>query len=439
MVHTTRTPRLYQSNPPKRSRDKFFKENGWNTVDGYLYEADKATRCVEWAACHYFKTPFTYFVSLNFLDDLDPPELNKLLVKVCRYLKDKKVVALCVVEASKLRTTKKKGRICGDRFNVHLLLRSVTYNIKDLIKTATKGFRTNIKADKFNSKKGRNAAAYMFKAKRAKWRDGKLVTADRWAKKRTLFKKEHKIRKYRTIGSFWPAGMNKEKIWGEIMAVEAKIAQGMGQPGVDEYTDTLQALTGGWFTRKRVLREVAYWGVPAGPIGDGEGPPDDFPSEGPAPEPTPLDPDLIAWADNFGNPAESQTKMVMTPPNYGHGLLPATEELHRRAGRSDTSPEPVERLPRMAGGREAGEEGHGTDGGSPSWHPGGQLGGPDLQGGDQRPGEHRGRGRSYHPRSDRSVLEDQQRIGLRVRQPLVDVSRSRHRHGRPSQGIRHPD
>ncbi|MBX9677431.1 MAG: hypothetical protein K2X38_01620 [Gemmataceae bacterium] len=259
MVNSSRTPKLYQANPKKRSRDKFFTEHGWHTLDGFLYEADRFARCVEWAKNRYFKTPFTYFVSVNFTQDITPADMKVLWAKVCRALKANGVVAVWTVEASKLRL---KGKKSGDRFNYHLILRSETPNVKALLKAATKGVKTNIKPERWNPKKGRHAAAYLVKAKRAKFKDGEKISSDRWASKRVLFKPEHKMRKYGTIGDFWPVGKNKEAIWAEIKDLEKKTAEGMNEPGVEEYADFLQDLTGGFFTYKRVRREVAYWGVP---------------------------------------------------------------------------------------------------------------------------------------------------------------------------------
>ena len=109
MVNSTRTPKLYQERPEKRSRQTFFTEHGWHTTDGFLYEADAFARCVNWAKHHYFTTPFTYFASVDFTQDIDPKDMKVLWAKVCRHLKNKGVVAVWAVEASKLRVTKYKG------------------------------------------------------------------------------------------------------------------------------------------------------------------------------------------------------------------------------------------------------------------------------------------------------------------------------------------
>lgn len=76
MVNSTRTPKLYQAKPMKRSRADCFTEHGWHTFDGFLYEADKLARCVDWARHHYFKTPFTYFASVNFTQHVKPKDMK---------------------------------------------------------------------------------------------------------------------------------------------------------------------------------------------------------------------------------------------------------------------------------------------------------------------------------------------------------------------------
>lgn len=297
MVNSTRTPKLYQTKPKKRSRSNYFTEHGWHTLDGFLYEADKFARCVEWAKNRYFKTPFTYFVSVNFTEDIKPVDMKRLWAKVCRSLKAKGVVAVWTVEASKLRFTTVKGKVkkSGDRFNYHLILRSDTPNVKALLKAATKGVKTNIKPERWNARKGRHAAAYIVKAKRAKFKDGEKISSDRWAAKRVLFKPAHKMRKYGTIGDFWPVGKNKEAIWAEIKDLEKKTAEGMNEPNVKEYSDFLYDLTGGFFTFRRVRREVAYWGVPKDWVPD---------------------PDEVVRTDRFGSDLEPVSKQATasTPP-----------------------------------------------------------------------------------------------------------------------------
>jgi hypothetical protein len=72
------------------------------------------------------------------------------------------------------------------------------------------------------------------------------------------------MRKYGTMGRFWPQGMNKESIWNEIKAHERKINDGLQQPGAEEYAQELHELIGGYFSLKEVRRSVGYFGVPAG-------------------------------------------------------------------------------------------------------------------------------------------------------------------------------
>ena len=131
----------------------------------------------------------------------------------------------------------------GDRFNYHLILRSDTPDVKALIKAATKGVKTNIEADVYDPRKGRHAAAYAVRAKRAKYDAlGNEITADRWEHERVLFRPQHETTKYGRIGQFWPK--NKASIWAEIKAVEKTINDGLSAPGVEEYAEYLRDLTG---------------------------------------------------------------------------------------------------------------------------------------------------------------------------------------------------
>lgn len=245
---------MFQLRPKKRLRPLHYTEDGWHTLDGYLYEADKLARCVQWARRRYFTSEFTAFASINFTEDMTAAEMKALWPKVCRYLSNKKVVALYVCEASR-RT---------NHFNFHMLLRSQTPDLMALLKHATKTVKTNIKVEPYNPGEGRSTVRYMVKAKTAKYKHGEIVSRDRWARKRVLFRQEHRMRKYGFIGQFWPQGMNKDAVWKEIIAHEKKISDGLQQPGAEEYALELHELIGGYFPLNRVRRSVGFFGVPAG-------------------------------------------------------------------------------------------------------------------------------------------------------------------------------
>ncbi len=245
---------MFQVRPKKRLRPLHYTEDGWHTIDGYLYEADKLARCVQWARRRYFTTEFTTFASINFTQDLTAAEMKALWSKVSRSLSGKNVIALYVCEVSRR----------SNHFNYHLIFRSQTPNLMKLLKTATDGVKTNIKVEPYNPGEGRFTVRYMTKAKTAKYKNGEIVSHDRWARKRILLRQELKMRKYGTIGPFWPQGVNKDAIWKEIVAHEKKINDGLQQPGAEEYAQELYELIGGYFSLKKVRRSVGYFGVPAG-------------------------------------------------------------------------------------------------------------------------------------------------------------------------------
>ncbi|MBX9627210.1 MAG: hypothetical protein K2X82_25630 [Gemmataceae bacterium] len=219
-----------------------------------MYEADKLSRCVQWARRRYFTSEFTSFGSINFTEDMTAAEMKALWSKVSRYLSNKGVVALYTCEVSRR----------SNHFNYHMLLRSQTPNLTELLKFATKTAKTNIKVEPYDPGRGRLAVRYMTKAKTAKYKNGEIVSRDRWARKRVLLRQELKMRKYGFIGQFWPVGMNKESIWKEIVAHERKISDGLQQPGAEEYAVELHELIGGYYPLNRVRRSVGFFGVPAG-------------------------------------------------------------------------------------------------------------------------------------------------------------------------------
>ncbi|MEO2090169.1 MAG: hypothetical protein ABGY75_11810 [Gemmataceae bacterium] len=231
-----------------------YTEDGWYTLDGFKYEADKLSRCVQWARRRYFTSEFTFFASINFTEDLTAAEMKAAWSKACRYLTGKGVVALYTCEVSRR----------SNRFNYHMLLRSQTPNVSELLKFATKTVKTNIKVEPYDPGRGRLAVRYMTKAKTAKYKNGEIVSRDRWARKRVLLRQELKVRKYGTVGQFWPMGMNKESIWKEIVAHERKISDGLQQPGAEQYALELHELIGGYFPLNRVRRSMGFFGVPAG-------------------------------------------------------------------------------------------------------------------------------------------------------------------------------
>lgn len=288
VIDSTPAPKLFQVRPKKRLRPLHYTEDGWHTLDGFMYEADKLSRCVQWARRRYFNTEFTFFASINFTEDMTAAEMKVLWSKVCRYLSNKGVVALFTCEVSRR----------SNHFNYHMLLRSQTANLTELLKFATSNVKTNIKVEPYDPGRGRLAVRYMTKAKTPKYKNGEIISRDRWARKRVLLRQELKVRRYGTVGQFWPLGMNKEGIWKEIVAHERKISDGLQQPGAEEYALELHELIGGYFTLNRVRRSVGFFGVPAGwvpkldddlVVHDDHEHNDEADAEPPAPTPAPPD------------------------------------------------------------------------------------------------------------------------------------------------------
>ena len=245
---------LYQSRPKKRNRIQPYPESQWYTTDGAKYEADKLSRCVAWSCRYYFEEEFTYFVSLNITQYLSAGQLKELWPKVTRRLRQRQVIALWVLEVSR-RT---------NHFNYHFLLRSQTPRLKELLKFAFQEVRTNIKVEDYDPREGWLCVRYMTKAKTPEYCDGKLISQDRWARKRVLFRQELGLHKYGCIGEFWPAGMNRDSIWAEIQQHERRIRDGLSSPGAEDFAPELHEFILQYYPLQRVRRCVGYHGVPVG-------------------------------------------------------------------------------------------------------------------------------------------------------------------------------
>ena len=241
---------LFQRRPKTRNRPLCYREHQWHTIEGAINEADKLSRCVMWARKHYFENEFTYFASINITEDVTAKRMQDLWKNISRRLSRKKVIALWVIEVSRR----------SNHFNYHMLFRSRTSDLKSLLKFAFKELRTNIKVDRFDPQKGRFAVHYMTKAKIPLYIDGELRNEDRWGKKRVLFRKELKIRKFGTVGKFWPK--KKELLWKEVQEVEKRIRDNLHNANADDYIDHLYDYIQGYFPIKKIRRCVGYHGVP---------------------------------------------------------------------------------------------------------------------------------------------------------------------------------
>jgi hypothetical protein len=252
------TPPHYQITPLQRKRSIAYREAGWKTIDGYLYEADKLARCIDYARKHYFPKEFTFFVSLNILNDLSDEQMKSKWKAICRRLERKRIIAIYITEVS--RET--------NRFNFHLILRNKeelgVQGLKALIKGAACELVTNVNVKAYDGKQNYYTLRYITKAKTPKYVEGHLVSNDRWESKRALFNSATKLRKYGVIGKFWPPKINKKIIWSQIIANEKRIKEGLSHPLADAYAQEIFELIGGYYSLQKVKRSVGYYGVPDG-------------------------------------------------------------------------------------------------------------------------------------------------------------------------------
>ena len=251
-------PPHYQITPIQRKRSINYRETGWKTIDGYLYEADKLARCIDYARKNYFHEEFTFFVSLSILNDLSGEQMKDRWKAICRRLKRRGVIAVYITEVGKET----------NRFNFHLILRNKgelgVQGLKTLIKDAACDLTTNINVKAYDGKQNYYALRYITKAKTPKYVEGHLVSNDRWKSKRALFNSTTKLRKYGVIGKFWPQKINKKIIWSQIIANEKRIKEGLSHPLADAYAHEIFELIGGYYSLQKVKRSVGYYGVPDG-------------------------------------------------------------------------------------------------------------------------------------------------------------------------------
>ena len=112
MYCSTEITQIFQDEPLEW-RPSSFKLKGWtDTVTGYLYEANKLSRCL-WENRRLMNHDYTWEVTINIEVELSPTEIKTTWTKICRGLRRKGVVALWVREPSP-----------SNHCNYHLIVRN---------------------------------------------------------------------------------------------------------------------------------------------------------------------------------------------------------------------------------------------------------------------------------------------------------------------------
>jgi hypothetical protein len=242
-------PRIFNEEPFFKKRPHPFRDTGWVTTDGYLYEADQLARCILLNRSYMLTggRDYTSFMSLNLELELLPSEVSDLWVKITKKLRKNNFIGLWVREPSPIT----------NHVNYHILSKSDDAEAV-LRKSIPDDVPHHLRPDPFDKRLAWYGARYIVKAKTPKYFNGLLVSRDRWMAKRSFFIEKVGIAKYGTVGDFWEKGKTKVSLWGEIKATEKRISNGMTLPGADEQVDYLNELTQGHLGRARIRRAVGY-------------------------------------------------------------------------------------------------------------------------------------------------------------------------------------
>jgi len=232
-------------------RKQPFKLKGWtDTVLGYLYEADKLSRCIlrnrEYMGCDY-----TLEASINIHAELPPHLIKQTWDKAKGRMKEHGVTALWIREPS-----------LSNHCNYHLLVKSnhSEEEFKQIIEASMppRSPRSNVPFHKHVSPidSQYHYSRYITKAKTAGVVNGKEIK-DKYRNKRLMFAPRLGLKKYGTIGPFWEKP--KKVLWDEIIEIERRVAEGKEKPGVKEKARQMYELLGGCVPLDQIERNYGYY------------------------------------------------------------------------------------------------------------------------------------------------------------------------------------
>lgn len=239
-------PKLFQDKP-RFSTPSNFRAKGWTeTLAGYLYEADKLSRCIR-RNRSYMEADYAWKITINVRAVLAAKDAGELWTKACRVLNRHGVVALWVREPTKRNT-----------IHYHLIVKN---NLSQrALEQAVEAAMPSRDTVPYHKQVKRiisqwHWARYITKAKTRGWVAGREVK-DKYAKKRLLFRPHLRLRKVGTIGSFWER--SKATLWQEIVEIEKKIAEGLENDQVLAVVDHVYQLCGEAISRNRIARSMGY-------------------------------------------------------------------------------------------------------------------------------------------------------------------------------------
>jgi len=239
-------PVLYQENPTF-NKPSIYKAKGWTeTVEGYLNEAKQLAVCLL-RNRHLMRTPYTWFLTINFESVLSPSQIKKTWEEVCRKLRSKRIVALWVREVSR-----------SNKVHYHLLLRNSIHRpaleaiVADCLPDR-EALPTHTKLQVVNREW--RLVHYLPKAKIAGFRHGEPVE-DYYADKRLLFLPNLGLKKFGTIGSFWERP--KKVLWQKVIEEERRISEAMENSYNQKLVDMLYVWFDGTESRRSIERSIGW-------------------------------------------------------------------------------------------------------------------------------------------------------------------------------------
>jgi hypothetical protein len=248
MYDSTSIVQIFQDNPFDW-KPSSFRLKGWReTVAGYLYEADKLSRCL-WINRRLMKQDnYPWAVTINIRKVLSPNDINEVWKQVCRKLRARGVVALWVREPSK-KNHCNYHLIVKSQLTQAALKRAIDESMPD---RATVSYHKQVKPIKSQW----HWCRYITKAKTTGYINGKKVE-DKYENKRMLFVPKIGLPKYYNIGKFWEKP--KKEIWQDIINKEKRIVEGLEKTNIRKLVNHVYEWLDRYVPLTEIERSFGYW------------------------------------------------------------------------------------------------------------------------------------------------------------------------------------
>jgi hypothetical protein len=231
---------------PLEWRPSTFKLKGWtDTVTGYLYEANKLSRCL-WENRRLMDHDYSWEVTVNIEAILTPKQITETWTKVCRKFRKHGVVAFWVREPS-----------LSNHCSYHLIIKN-NISREELVAAIEDSMPSRAKLPYHKHieriKSQWHYVRYITKAKTAGFVDGRQVQ-DKYQSKRLLFASKLGLCKQGRIGDFWEKPPSE--IWQGICDKEARIAKGLEQNGIRDLVNHVHSWMPG-VSERMIERQLGY-------------------------------------------------------------------------------------------------------------------------------------------------------------------------------------